>query len=430
MKFIADFHIHSKYSRATSKDMDIENISKWAGIKGIDLIGTADFTHPAWLEELKGKLVEDGRGLLELRGIKTQSIASLRKPRYILSTEISCIYSQDGKTRKVHSLILAPSFSVVDKINSELIKLGRLDYDGRPIFGISVVHLFELVMEASSDCMLIPCHAWTPHFAVFGSNSGFDSLEAAFGKYASQIYAIETGMSSDPAMNWRLKSLDRITLISNSDAHSPPKLGREATVFDCEMTYKDITEAIKHKDKKKILYTIEFFPEEGKYHYDGHRKCKVCLSPKETKKHALACPVCLKPVTVGVMHRVDYLADREEGVVPKNAIPFKSIVPLPEIISEVLGAGPYSKKVQSAYFKMIKELGPEFKILLDLETQGIASPQNDDPLYVRVAEGIDRMRRGDIFISPGYDGEYGKVKVWPIDAERSRGTRDKQMGLF
>ncbi|MFC1540750.1 endonuclease Q family protein, partial [Candidatus Margulisiibacteriota bacterium] len=299
MKFIADLHIHSKYSRATSKDMELEGLSRWAKLKGIDLLATGDFTHPVWFAELKKKLKPVEGGLFEYNGV-----------RFILNVEISSIYSKNGKTRKIHNLVFAPSFEVVEKLNRELAKVGNLSADGRPILGLDAEKLAEIVYSVSNLCVIVPAHAWTPWFSIFGSYSGFDSIEECFGKYSKFIFAIETGLSSDPAMNWRLSKLDNISLISCSDAHSPAKLGREVCVFDTEMSYKSMFSAIRKKDKSKFLYTVEFFPEEGKYHYDGHRNCKVRWSPGETKKHNGLCPVCSRPVTVGVMNRVDKLADR------------------------------------------------------------------------------------------------------------------------
>lgn len=393
MKFIADFHIHSKYSRATSADMDLDGISKWAKIKGIDLIGTSDFTHPIWFAELKQKLEPLGNGIFKYKDVN-----------FILSTEVSNIYKQDGKTRKVHSIILAPDFQTVEKINLELAKYGKIASDGRPILKLSLVDMAEIVLDAG---FIIPAHAWTPHFSIFGSGTGFSSIEEAFGKYAKYIRAIETGLSSDPAMNWRLSKLDDIGIISNSDAHSPKKLGREANVLDCGMDYESIITAISGRNKSKFLYTIEFFPEEGKYHYDGHRKCNVCWHPRETKKYGSQCPVCGKRLTVGVMHRVEDLADREEGVQPKNAIPFKSIIPLAEIISGALEVGVNSKKVEDEYFKLIEKLGPEFMILLDVAEDEIKNVASE-----KIARGIVKMREGEVSIKPGFDGEYGTISLY------------------
>ena len=325
MKFAADFHIHSKFSMSTSKEMDIPHISEWSKWKGIDLVGTGDFTHPLWLAELKKLLADDGNGLFSYNGSK-----------FMLTSEVCNIFRQGDRTRKVHSMIFAPSFAVVEKINAELGRLANLLSDGRPVLTIPAKKLAEIVFSASSDCMLVPCHIWTPWFSLFGANSGFDKMEECFGEYTRNIHAVETGLSSDPEMNWRLSALDKVALISNSDAHSPSKIGREANFFDTDMSYKSVTDAITEKDPKKFLFTWEFFPEEGKYHYDGHRACKVRMSPGETKKKRKKCPSCGKQVTVGVLNRIEELADREIGFRPENAIPFKKLVPLIEIIGEAL----------------------------------------------------------------------------------------------
>ncbi len=396
MRFNTDLHIHSKYSRATSKDMDLENLAKWAELKGIDLVATGDFTHPVWLAELKSKLKPAEQGLFEYNGV-----------RFILNVEISSIYSKNGKTRKIHNLIFAPSFEIVDQINKELSKIGNLTADGRPILGLDAEKLAEIVFNISKYCVIIPAHAWTPWFSIFGSKSGFDTIEECFGKYTKRIFAIETGLSSDPAMNWRLSGLDNISLISNSDAHSPAKLGREVCVFDTELNYNSLFSAIRRKDPSKFLYTVEFFPEEGKYHYDGHRACQVRWSPKETKQHNGLCPVCSKPVVVGVLNRVEALADRADGLKPAKAIPFKSLVPLQEIIAGAKGKGVNTKGVQSEYLAAVRKFGPEFRILLDLSEAELR--QGLDP---RIAEGIIRVRQGEVDIAPGFDGEFGTIELF------------------
>ncbi len=407
MQFVADFHIHSKYSRATSKDMDLENLDKWAKIKGIKVLGTGDFTHPEWLKNLKSKLEPAGAGLFRLKS-KIQSPKSKDETRFILTTEISCIYSKNNKVRKIHIIVFAPSFEVVEKINARLDLIGNLKSDGRPILGLDAKELARIVLDASKDCLVVPAHIWTPWFSIFGSKSGFDSVEECFEDYSKYIYAGETGLSSNPAMNWRLSNLDKIALISNSDAHSPSKIGREANVFDLPfLSYDSIIAAIRTKDRQNFLYTIEFFPEEGKYHYDGHRSCEIVLSPKESKKYNGVCPSCGKPLTIGVMNRVDALADRPIDFKPKNAIPFKSLVPLVEIIAESVGKGVGSKQVDGEYKKIIKEFGSEFKILLDATEYELASATLPE-----IAEGIIRVREGKVFIEPGYDGVYGKVKIF------------------
>lgn len=408
MKFIADLHMHSKYSRATSPDMTPENLWKWAQLKGITVLGTGDFTHPKWLTELEEKLDVLDNNLFKLKenltlGNVPQSCRS--DVYFMLTAEISCIYSKNGRLRKIHSIVLAPDFDVAAKINARLSKIGNLSADGRPILGLDAKLLLKICLEVSDDVMLIPAHAWTPHFSVFGASSGFDLLEECFEDLTPHIYAIETGLSSDPRMNWRLSALDRITLTSHSDAHSPQKIGREANILDTVIFYKAITDAI--KNKKGFLGTIEFFPEEGKYHYDGHRLCKVSLSPSETIRQDYLCPVCGKKVTIGVLHRVEKLADREDGFRPKNAPDFFSIIPLPEIIAETLKIGVNSKKVINEYFRMLEKLGNEFTILMDHRIEDIEKAG-----FEKIAEAISRIRNGKVHIAPGFDGEYGKIKIF------------------
>jgi len=414
MKFVGDFHIHSKYARATSPDMNLENLDKWAKIKGIKVISTGDFTHPAWFKELQEKLEEAEQGLYKLKGSESGT-------RFILTTEISCIYSEKGGVRKVHLLIFAPSLEAAEKINARLGVIGNLKSDGRPIIGINSKEVVKIALDASPDCMIIPAHAWTPWFAIFGSKSGFNSLEECFDEYAQYIYAIETGLSSDPAMNWRLSQLDTIAFISNSDAHSLPKIGREANVFDTEISYNGIAEAIKKRDPAKFLFTVEFFPEEGKYHYDGHRVCEVSMKPEESKQHNNVCPKCNKPLTIGVLNRVAELADREEGFRPENAIPFKNLIPLEEVIADSFGVGVASKRVREEYEKMIRVLGNEFSILLDAEPKSLK-----EATLPEIAEGIIRVREGNVHIEPGYDGEYGKIKIFK-EGEQQTVTTQKTL---
>ncbi len=400
MQFVADFHIHSKYSRATSKDMNLEILDKWAKIKGIKVLGTGDFTHPVWLKELKEKLEPAEPGLYRLK-------SETEGTRFILTAEISCIYSKKGKVRKIHIVIFAPSFETVEKINAHLGWIGNLKSDGRPILGLDAKELAKIVFNTSENCLLIPGHAWTPWFSIFGSKSGFDSIEECFDEYSKYVFAIETGLSSDPAMNWRLSALDKITLISNSDAHSPSRIGREANVFDTEISYPAITEAIKSKNPQKFLYTIEFFPQEGKYHYDGHRNCGISLSPQESKKYNNICPRCGRPLTIGVLNRVEQLADRKEGFRPERAIPFKSLIPLEEIIADAIGVMTRSKQVLERYNNLIKKFGNEFKILLEANHQELEAATLPE-----IAEGIIRTREGKVFIEPGYDGVYGKIGIF------------------
>jgi len=405
MQYIADLHIHSKYSRATSKDMDLEHLDIWAKKKGIDIITVGDFTHPAWFKELKEKLEPAEKGLYRLKGSKKDFFT-----RFILTTELSCIYTKNGRARRIHLVIFAPSLEVVEKINNRLSPRYNLKSDGRPILGVDSKELLKIILDISPECLMIPAHAWTPWFGIFGSESGFDTLEECFDEMAPNIYALETGLSSDPKMNWQLSSLDRLTLISNSDAHSPANLGREANVFSIEpekLSYQEIARIIKEKDKSKFLYTIEFYPEEGKYHFDGHRLCGIRLSPKEAKKNNYICPVCKKPLTIGVLNRVDKLADREENFVPKNSIPYKSLVPLQEIIAEAFDKKKTTKPVIAQYQGIIEKGKNEFNILLNLsygELLKITLPE--------VAEGIKRVREGKLKIEPGYDGVYGTVKVF------------------
>ncbi|MBA7510791.1 hypothetical protein ES705_02779 [subsurface metagenome] len=406
---IADFHIHSRYSRATSGEMNIREISQRAKVKGIDILGTGDFTHPHWLDELEDCLKPVSYGVYEYGGV-----------HFFLTSEISCIYSQGGRVRKIHILVFAPSFEVVHKVNRELSRIGNLHSDGRPILGLSAKELAKIVLEASSECFIVPAHIWTPWFSLFGANSGFDDIEECFGELTSQIYALETGLSSDPEMNWALSNLDRFALISNSDAHSPANLGREANIFNCKIDYKEIVSAIKNKEKDKFLGTIEFFPQEGKYHYDGHRNCNVCLSPQETKSHNNICPGCGKPLTIGVMHRVYELADREIGFKPQGAIPFRSFVLLKEVIGEVVGKTSKSAEVDKLYYYLIEKFGSEFKIMLEVPVDEIYK------VHPKIAEGIARVRERKIKVSPGYDGVYGKVKIF----EEEKKIEPEQISLL
>jgi uncharacterized protein (TIGR00375 family) len=405
MKFIADLHLHSKYSRATSRDMEVDTLALWAKRKGIKLLGTGDFTHPLYLLELKAKLEPTGKGLYTLK-------SDPEGTHFILSAEVSNIYSQGGKGRRIHTLILAPSFEAVDRINGKLSRYGKTSSDGRPIFGFTAKDLVRMILDLSPESLLIPAHAWTPWFSLFGANSGFDSIEECFEEETPNIFAIETGLSSDPEMNWRLSALDGITLVSNSDAHSPNKIGREANIFNCDLDFGAITEAIRRKDPRRVLFTIEFFPEEGKYHYDGHRNCGILFSPKETRRHKGLCPVCGKPLTVGVMNRVEQLADRPEGFIPAQAIPALHCVPLDEIIADALGVGSNAASVEKEYLRMVEQGGSEFDILLELSPEELASFTPP-----RILEGILRVREGRLWITPGYDGVFGKIQIF-ADEER------------
>lgn len=413
MRFIADFHVHSHYSRATSKDMDVIGLARGSQLKGTQVIGTGDFTHPRWFAEMREKLEPAEAGLFRLKQKFEKEVArevpeTCRNPqRYLLTVEVSSIYKRAGRVRKVHSLIFAPSFEAASKINEQLSRIGNISADGRPILGLDAEELLKIVLAADARCMLVPAHAWTPHFAVFGSESGFDSLEEAFGENARHIYAIETGLSSDPAMNWQLSMLDRLAFISNSDAHSSGKLGREANIFNTDLSYDGIMNALKKNDSTAFESTIEFFPEEGKYHLDGHRLCKIRLTPEETRSLGGKCPVCGGQITVGVLSRVDSLADHKTGRKPTRARPFKSIVPLPEIIADVEQVGSQSKRVQAIYHKLLSALGNEFHILLDAPIEAIAECSS-----VLLGEAVGRVREGKLHISPGYDGEYGTINIF------------------
>ena len=421
-KFIADLHIHSKYSRATSKDMDLEELDRWADDKGISVMATGDFTHPQWFAELKEKLEPAEPGLFKLKQeYKRQTIkGTLAETRFILTAEVSSIYSRESpstglkRVYRVHNLLFAPDFETVEKINAQLGWIGNLKSDGRPILGLDCRELAKIVFNASPLAVIIPAHAWTPWFSIFGSMSGFDSIEECFGEYAKNIFALETGLSSDPAMNWRLSKLDNIALISNSDSHSAPRIGREGNIFDAELSYSGIMDAIK-SGAPKFSATIEFFPEEGRYHYDGHRACGIVFSPEETKKHGGICPKCGKKLTIGVMNRVDKLADRPEIKFEKekflNAydgrVPYYSLIPLDEIIAEVYGMGVVSKKVKEEYIKLIKAYGAELKILIDLNIEELKTVADE-----KVVKGIMAVRAKKLKVEPGYDGEYGKVKIF------------------
>ena len=409
--FIADFHIHSKYSRATSKNMSVPDLIRWTKYKGVDLLGTGDFTHHLWLQELKHHLQEhQDKGLLYGEGIY-----------FILSAEVSNIFSQNGKGYRVHNIIMVPSFSLAYEVNKALSHYGNLASDGRPILGMSCKLLAKELAKISQDIMLVPAHIWTPWFSVFGSNSGFNSLEEAFGEHLDFVTALETGLSSDPAMNWRLSQLDKFSLISNSDSHSPQRIGREANVFECNLDYNEIKKALKTKDTDKFLYTIEFFPEEGKYHYDGHRNCDIRFHPEKSKEHNNICPVCKRPLTRGVLSRVDELADRQEGFVPKGSIGFKSLVPLDEIIAEVRGVGRASKTVEREYIDLVREFHSEFNLLVNVSENDLLS--HVDPI---IAEGIKRVRDKQINIMPGFDGEYGTIKIF----DKGKDPEKPQMTLF
>ncbi len=411
MKIAADLHIHSRFSRATSKDLTIPNLERYARMKGLDLLGTGDFTHPLWIKELKDSLSDDGSGIL-----KTSSGFS-----FILQTEISSIYTEGGRGRRVHNIILAPNIEVVEQINAELGKIGRLDYDGRPIFNLPCPELVEKMIKISHDIEVVPAHIWTPWFSIFGSSSGFNSVEECFGDQARHIHALETGLSSDPAMNWRLSSLDRYTLISNSDSHSfwPWRIGRECNIFELrEMSYKRILDVLRKREGFKE--TIEFWPHEGKYHYDGHRNCNIVLEPKEAIRHNNICPICKRPLTIGVLHRVEELADRAEDFRPEGAVPFRNLIPLSELIAGVTGGLPASKKVWEEYNSLIKTFKSELNVLLEAGEEELrkAAPE-------KIADVILRNRTQRIRFLPGYDGVYG-VPVFDDSNEEEMRERQRK----
>lgn len=408
MKMIADLHIHSRFSMATSKEGTPENLDFWARKKGISLIGTGDFTHPVWREELKERLVSEGNGLYRLKDAYVKE-ESRKFPgegtRFVVSGEISSIYKKNGKTRKVHNVILLPSLEAADSMAQRLEKIGNIHSDGRPILGLDSHDLLEMMLDVCPEGILIPAHIWTPHFSVLGAKSGFDSVEECFEELAPYIHALETGLSSDPAMNWRISKLDRYQLVSNSDAHSPSKLGREANLLDIDCSYEGLYRAI--QTGEGLEGTVEFFPEEGKYHFDGHRKCGVSLSPVEAERLGGICPVCGKKLTMGVDHRVEQLADRAEGFVKKDGKKYESLVPLPEVISACMGYSTASKKVQGCFEQMIQILGTEFDILRNVPSEDIKSCAGE-----RIAEGIENVRTGNVKRIPGYDGEYGKIELF------------------
>jgi len=395
MRVISDLHIHGRFSRATSKQLNIPNLVKYARIKGIDLLGTGDFTHPEWLKELKTQLNDDGSGVL-----RTEDGFP-----FVLQGELSLIYTQGGKGRRVHHVILSPDIETVEQINEWLLTRGRLDYDGRPIFGFSSIEFVEKLKEINPKNEVIPAHAWTPWFGILGSKSGFDSVEECFEDQTKHIFAIETGLSSDPEMNWRLSSLDKFTMISNSDCHSfwPWRIGREANVFEMDkVTYDGIIRIMKEGDPNKFLHTIEVDPNYGKYHLDGHRNCGVRMEPEESAKYKGVCPVCKKPLTIGVLNRVEELADREEGFTPKGAIPFKKLIPLSEIIAAYYKTKSVATKKVWGMFNSLTNGRPELDVLLNMTREEITKLSDE-----RLASYIMSVRNGSVYIQGGYDGEYG-----------------------
>ena len=408
--YITDLHVHSSYAYATSKYLNLTTLYQWAQIKGIDVVGTGDFTHPAWFATLQEQLAPVGNGFYRLKKPPTNTgmpgIKPMDKPVYFcLSTEISCVYHAKGKVRKSHHLVYMPDFAAVACFNKRLASLGNLAEDGRPTLNISARHLLGIVLETSPRAHLIPAHIWTPWYAILGAKAGYDSLEDCFGDLTKYIFALETGLSSDPAMNWHISKLDRYAMVSNSDAHSAKNLGREATLFTTRLGYDDLFEAL--HTKKGFSGTLEFFPEEGKYYLDGHRACKLCLSPEETLKYKRICPRCQKPLTLGVRHRVNALSDREKAVHPPLAPDFSYIVPLPEIIAQIVEKGPYTQKAMHVFKHIINLFGNEFTFLRHTPISSI-----EQALGAPYAIAIDRLRSQQVVRMPGYDGCYGKIMLW------------------
>lgn len=410
MQQIADFHIHSKYSRACSPKLTLENIEATCREKGVDIIATGDFTFPKWFSDIKNELEEIGKtGLYKLKN------AEDAKVKFILSTELALIYKSVGKARRIHLVALAPNIKAVEKLNKYLDKKYNIRSDGRPILGMSAGELMKICLSINPKFIIFPAHIWTPWFSVFGSKSGFNTMEECFGEYAKDVYAYETGLSSDPEMNWRLSALDKLTLLSNSDAHSLTNIAREANVFELnEITYNEIYNIIKNGKSKSggsIKHTIEFYPEEGMYHFDGHRDCGVSFSPAESKKHKNICPKCRKPLVIGVMNRIEELADRKEGFIPKGAPGFKKLMELDKIIAEALNIkSRSSQKVVAVYKNLIKELGSELYILIEAPIKDIKKVT-----FASIAEGIKRVREGKLVIKPGFDGRYGKVNIFTLE---------------
>ncbi len=429
MKFYTDLHLHSHFSRATSKDLDLEHLCLWAQLKGIHVVGTADFLHPQWLKELKEKLEPAEEGLFKLKPSvalqksQAQVPASCRADvRFMLTVEISNIYKRLDKVRKVHNVVFVPHFAAAEKLQARLGAIGNISSDGRPILGLDSRDLLEMVLETDPMSYLVPAHIWTPWFSVLGSKSGFNRVEDCFADLTKHIFAVETGLSSDPPMNWRLSQLDPFVLVSNSDAHSPPKLAREATIYDTEFSYPGIYRALSDPEDKGLIGTLEFFPEEGKYHYDGHRDCKMRMHPKETLKNKGLCPVCGKEVTVGVMSRVEELADRAQGEKSKRWRPYYNLIPLPEIIAQAQGTGVNCKGVNELYGKMLAKLGNELFILREASLKDVEAVAGD-----LVARGVEEMRAGKVQIAAGYDGEYGTIELF---GQKDRASKEGQLTLF
>lgn len=423
MAYVADLHIHSRYAGACSGQLNIPNLARWAKFKGIDMLGTGDCLHPLWFSEIKGVLKESDKGTYEYNGIK-----------FIVSTEVSCIYSEYGKTRRIHLIVLLPSIESAQKLSAELNKRNaKLSSDGRPILGMSSKQICEIVFNIEKDAIIIPAHIWTPWFSLFGSNSGYDSLRTCFGEFSNQILAVETGLSSEPAMNWRIKELDNKSIVSFSDLHSLPRLGREVTIIGGQPNFYSLRNALASQN---IIGTIEFFPEEGKYHYSGHRNCNVVFNPEQLKQNGEICPVCGKKLTIGVLQRVEELATRtnqelriknQGGILTSEAFPdragFRMLIQLEEIIAESMNVAVKSLKVQQKYEDMVTSIDTELKILTKVSVEMLAMTAGE-----KIAQGIERVREGKLTIEPGFDNTYGKVKIW--DEEEVSGLDEEQIGLF
>lgn len=423
MPWVADLHIHSHFSMATSKACNPANLYRCAALKGVSLVGTGDFTHPGWREELRASLLPAEAGFYRLKSAPAPEIPGQPEVRFVVTGELSTIYKKNGRTRKVHHLVVLPSLEGADRISARLEALGmNIRSDGRPILGLDSYLLLQLILEAEPEALFIPAHIWTPHFSVFGSNSGFDDLTECYADLSDRIFALETGLSSDPSMNWRWSALDRFTLISNSDAHNPQNLAREANLLTGEFSYHGLKKALEDPDSNCFTGTIEFFPEEGKYHLDGHRNCGICWDPNETRQHGAVCPICGRKITVGVLHRVTELADRPEGFKPAGAKEFLSLVPLREIIGAALNVGARTQKAEQVYFDLLHNFGPELDLLIRVDPDLIAAKAG-----LLVAMGIRRLRERKVEVRPGYDGEYGVISLFDEGERRAILGQD---GLF
>lgn len=412
MNYIADFHIHSPFSRATSKKSTLAGLYAWANIKGIQIVGTGDFTHPGWFQRIREELTPGEEGFFRLKSEAVPSPLDIDLTRddpvrFVLSAEISCIYKKQGKTRKIHTVLLVPDLASASKINKKLANIGNIQSDGRPILGLDARNLLEIVLECSPDGMMIPAHVWTPWFSLFGSKSGFDSVEECFEDLSEHIFALETGLSADPAMIRHISALDRYTLVSNSDCHSPSKLGREANLFDTDFSFSGMKKALQSPETGGFKGTVEFFPEEGKYHWDGHRKCDVRVDPRKKRVRTEICPTCGRPLTLGVMHRIMDLADRTEPVYTKHDPGFQSLVSLADILAEITGVGPDSKTVMNRYRKLILKFGSEFNLLLKTSLDDLEKEDSD-----LLAEAVRRIRNSEVKKTPGFDGQYGSIRIF------------------